>query len=247
MSDYQTIAVIIPAAGVGKRMQSATPKQFLNVGGKTILAHTVDKFHQWAATYGHHIVIMVALCQGETLPDDVDNVAVCEGGETRADSVDYAMTALHQVVQFDWVLVHDAARPLVSPSDIETLFQTLKNDNVGGILAEKITATVKRVSDDKIVETLPRENLYLAQTPQMFRFDLLSDALSAERSHFTDEAAAIEALGYQPKVVTGSAENIKITNPEDLRFFERMLSQQSASCEKVNETSSENHKENGND
>lgn len=220
MADYQTIAVVIPAAGVGKRMNSSTPKQFINVGGKTILAHTVDKFHQWAATYGHHIIVMVALSEGEKLPNDVKDVAVCEGGETRSDSVYSAMTSLHAVLQFDWVMVHDAARPLISPDDIERLFQTLKDDNVGGILAEKITATVKRVCEGEIVETLPREDLYLAQTPQMFRFDLLAEALSAERSHLTDEAAAIEAAGHQPKIVIGKADNIKITTPEDLTFFE---------------------------
>lgn len=223
MRDYQTIAIVIPAAGVGRRMKTSTPKQFIPVGGKTILAHTVDKFHQWAKIYGHHIIVIVALSKGEKLPDDVQNAIACEGGEMRADSVYAAMTALYKVLQFDWVMVHDAARPLIEPRDIETLYQTLRDDHIGGILAEKVTATVKRACDNKVIETIPRDDLYLAQTPQMFRFKLLINALSAERTHLTDEASAIEALGHQPKIVIGSADNIKITHPEDLVFFEQKI------------------------
>lgn len=223
MRDYQTTAIVIPAAGVGRRMSTSTPKQFIRVGGKTILAHTVDKFHQWAKIYGHPIIIVIALSKGEQLPDDVQNAIACEGGEMRADSVYAAMTTLHKVLHCDWVMVHDAARPLVDPRDIENLYQTLKNEPIGGILAEKVTATVKRACNNKIIETIPREDLYLAQTPQMFRFKLLLNALSAERAHLTDEASAIEALGHQPKIVIGSADNIKITHPEDLVFFEQKI------------------------
>lgn len=223
MIDYQTIAVIIPAAGYGKRMKLSVPKQFIQVGGKSVLAHTVDKFHCWAKTYGRHIVIMVALSEMAELPKDVTNVVTCLGGKERANSVSNAMEALHQVLQFDWVMVHDAARPLVRVNEIEKLYQALKEDEVGGLLAQKVTATVKRVEKGKVVETIPRDSLYLAQTPQLFRFDLLRRALGGDCAHFTDEAAGIEAMGLQPKVVEGSADNIKISTASDLAYFERLV------------------------
>lgn len=226
MTDYQTIAVIIPAAGFGSRMNLPVPKQFIQVGEKSILAHTVDKFHRWAKKHGRHIIIMVALSKEAELPEDVINVVTCEGGKERANSVSNALDALQQVLQFDWVMVHDAARPLVRVDDIEKLYQTLKKDEVGGLLAEKVTATVKRVEKGKVVETIPRESLYLAQTPQLFRFDLLRRSLDGDCSHFTDEAAGIEAMGMQPKVVEGSADNLKISTANDLAYFERLIRMQ---------------------
>lgn len=218
-----TIAVIIPAAGFGTRMGSDIAKQFIQVGGKTILAHTVAKFHRWASEYQHNICIMVALSDGAELPDDVTGVQTCLGGETRADSVANALAAVSERQRFDWAMVHDAARPLVTISDIERLYQTLKTDAVGGILAEKITATVKRVANHQVTETVPRDDLYVAQTPQLFRFELLVQSLSGERSHLTDEASGIEAMGLQPRIILGSRENIKITTAEDLVYFQNSV------------------------
>lgn len=224
------LAIIIPAAGFGKRMGSDIAKQFITVDGRTILAHTVAKLQTWVKDYHHDAVIMVALSDGMDLPADVitDNVNLqtCVGGKERADSVANALSALEKMGQFDWAMVHDAARPLVDMTDIERLYQTLKNDNVGGILAEKVTATVKRADNNgnlTVSATVPREDLWLAQTPQLFRFDLLKQSLQKQRQTLTDEASGIERLGYSPKIIEGNRNNIKITTPEDLAFFEAAL------------------------
>lgn len=220
----ENIAVIIPAAGFGKRMGHEIAKQFIEVGGKTILAHTVAKMQAWASHYQHDIVMMVALSDGVDLPAEITGVKTCLGGKERADSVANALSALQNIGQFDWAMVHDAARPLVDVKDIEKLYQSLKNDNVGGILAEKVTATVKRASHDKsIIATVPREDLWLAQTPQLFRFNLLQQSLQGQREELTDEASGIEHLGYAPKIIEGNRNNIKITTPEDLLYFQQRI------------------------
>lgn len=219
------IAVVIPAAGFGKRMGSDIAKQFISVRGKTILAHTVQKIQAWAEQYQHKVVIMVALSEGVSLPLDVSGVQTCTGGKERADSVANALTALATIDDFDWAMVHDAARPMVEIADIEKLYQRLQSDDVGGILAEKVTATVKRVNGDDncITATIPRDDLWLAQTPQLFRFQLLQTALAGTRRHLTDEASAVEALGLTPRVIEGSRDNIKITTAADLDYFRQRL------------------------
>lgn len=226
--EQEVISVIIPAAGLGKRLNAPVAKQFLNVGGKTILAHTVEKFQQWAADYQHHVEIIVVLSSDAELPDDVCGVRVCTGGKERADSVANALSSLPHVAHVtadSWVMVHDAARPLVRVKDIETLYQALKHDSVGGILAKKIMATVKRAHDNHIAQTIPREDLWLAQTPQMFRFGLLSQSLAGSRTGLTDEASGIEALGLCPKIVAGHRDNVKITTAEDLDYFRQHIHQ----------------------
>lgn len=229
-------AVIIPAAGFGKRMGHEIAKQFIKVGGKTILAHTVIKIQTWASHYQHDVMIMVALSNGVNLPADVIangltdgfKVKTCVGGKERADSVANALSALENIGQFDWAMVHDAARPLVAIENIEKLYQTLKDDNIGGILAEKVTATVKQAKQNHsevntIITTLPREDLWLAQTPQLFRFALLKRSLQEPRHSLTDEASGIERLGYAPKIIEGNRNNIKITTPEDLLYFTQRI------------------------
>lgn len=222
----KSIAVIIPAAGFGRRMGADIAKQFINVGGRTILSHTVKQLQTWGQRYQHSMTIIVALSAGARLPDDVDDVLTCVGGETRADSVAHALQALDNVGEFDWAMVHDAARPLVDVADIEKLYDTLKDDNVGGILAEKIVATVKKAQHNAITETIPRDDLWLAQTPQMFRFSLLQQSLRGQRGGLTDEASGIEKMGLVPKIVEGNRNNIKITTTQDLRFFEHMVGEQ---------------------
>ncbi len=219
------IAIVIPAAGFGKRMHSDIAKQFMVVGGKSVLAHSVDKMLAWAQHYQHSVSLMVALSANSKLPDDVHNVHTCPGGQERADSVANALAALEKIGKFDWVMVHDAARPLVAIADVEKLYQGVKTDAVGGILAEKVTATVKRTtltdSGPEITATLPRDDLWLAQTPQLFRFALLQRALSAEHTLLTDEASAIEALGLAPKIIAGSRDNLKITTTDDWQAVQR--------------------------
>lgn len=227
MANKKPLAVIIPAAGFGQRMQNPVAKQFINVGGKTILAHTIDKIQAWAKDYSHHVIIMVALSDPSNLPADIVSVSTCLGGKERADSVANALAALEKLGQFDWVLVHDAARPLIQPTDIEKLYQSLKNDNVGGILAEKVTATVKRTDGKSIIATVERDNLWLAQTPQLFRFALLKASLQGNRQGLTDEASGIEAMQKAVKIVAGSRSNIKITTAEDLAYFSQQLAKSS--------------------
>ncbi|MPV85620.1 2-C-methyl-D-erythritol 4-phosphate cytidylyltransferase [Ostreibacterium oceani] len=220
------INLIIPAAGTGQRMQSEQPKQYLQLNGLSLLGHSVSRFQEWASQYQHTLNTVVVLPKGDTLPSEVVGVVTCTGGASRADSVFAGLKALASLdaLSEDWVMVHDAARPLVLATDIERLYQTLVADEVGGILAEPITATVKQAKANVIEKTLNRESLFLAQTPQMFRFGLLMQALiDCDRSQITDEAAAVEGLGLCPKVVLGSRQNIKITVPEDLVFAQSWL------------------------
>ncbi|MGY0399606.1 MAG: IspD/TarI family cytidylyltransferase [Ostreibacterium sp.] len=218
-----SIAVVIPAAGVGQRMNSEVAKQFIKVAGQSILSHTVSKIHCWANTYHHNITIMVTLSVGSALPTDVVGVNICEGGKTRACSVANALQALNQIKCFDWAMVHDAVRPQIHLEDIELLYQQLKDDVVGGILAKKVTSTVKRAKDRTIIETILRDDLYLAQTPQLFRFDLLEQSLSGRYAQLTDEASAVEAMGLSPKIVEARHDNIKITTRKDLHYLALIL------------------------
>lgn len=146
------------------------------------------------------------------------------GGETRRDSVYNGLVAAMAAVQADdWMLVHDAARPCLPRKDLESLMRETGNDEVGGILALPIAETVKRVSKNRIEATEDRTQLWLAQTPQMFRAGLLAQALKRARGSPTDEAAAVEQLGLRPRLVAGSRENLKVTWPEDLAIAETIL------------------------
>ncbi len=236
--DTTPIAVIIPAAGFGKRMGGDIAKQFISVAGKTILAHTLDKIQTWAESYQHNIIVMIALSEGVDLPTNVstdsNNIMTCVGGKERADSVANSLSVIAKNCSDtddlpQWAMVHDAARPLVDIDDIEKLYQSLKDDDIGGILAEKVTATVKKAQPTSngtvITDTVPRDDLWLAQTPQLFRFDLLQQSLQGNRQHLTDEASGIEQMGLSVKIIEGNRNNIKITTPDDLQFFEMQLPQ----------------------
>jgi 2-C-methyl-D-erythritol 4-phosphate cytidylyltransferase len=146
------------------------------------------------------------------------------GGESRRDSVYNGLVASHDEVNADdWVLVHDAARPCLPEGDLKALVSECENDEVGGILAIPASDTVKRVAQNRVVATEDRTQLWLAQTPQMFRAGLLLQALQRARGTVTDEASAVEQMGLKPRVVAGSRENIKVTWPEDLAMAENIL------------------------
>ena len=146
------------------------------------------------------------------------------GGETRRDSVYNALVAAMGLVEADdWMLVHDAARPCVPRSDVEKLLREVGDDGVGGILALPIAETLKRVVDGKVHATEDRAQLWLAQTPQLFRAGLLMRALERAKTAPTDEASAVEQMGLKPRVVNGSRENLKVTWPEDLAIAESIL------------------------
>ncbi|MDX1592728.1 MAG: 2-C-methyl-D-erythritol 4-phosphate cytidylyltransferase [Gammaproteobacteria bacterium] len=209
--------VVIPAAGQGTRMGRGQPKQYLPLAGEPLLAHVLRRFVGHPAVSG----IVVALAPGDTAWEGIDAalreaVTVVDGGAERADSVRRGLAALvDRGDEHDWVLVHDAARPCLRRDDLDALLATLDDDPVGGILAVPARDTLKRVTGGRIAETVPREALWHAQTPQMFRLGLLRDALVAHPD-VTDEAMAVERAGHVARVVEGHADNLKVTRPEDL-------------------------------
>ena len=207
---------LIPAAGVGARMQSACPKQYLQLGQQSILAWTVQAFLQHPAIA--QVVVVVSAADAyvdEALKPDARLQVLRCGGETRADSVRNGLEAIRaQVRRDDWVLVHDAARPGLNQTLIDELIAALKEHAVGGLLALPVVDTVKRVEGGQL-ETIPRDGLWLAQTPQMFRYELLCHALDA-CPDVTDESSAVEALGLAPLCVPGHPCNLKVTRPGDL-------------------------------
>jgi len=214
--------VIVPAAGVGARMQHSTPKQYLKIAGKTIIEHTLEKLTSHESIKG----VVVAISKSdEYWPNHalVNNkkIITTEGGVERFHSVFNALKKLSDQCKLnDWVLVHDAARPCLSLDDISKLIRKVKDDDIGGLLAVPVRDTMKRAnSDGKILHTTERQFLWHALTPQMFRYGMLVDALqSAINSNnvITDEASALEAKGFQALLIEGSVSNIKITRPEDL-------------------------------
>lgn len=222
---------VVPAAGVGKRMGSNTPKQYLEINGKPVLEHTLERLLSVPSLSG----IFVALGAEDGYWDDLSSskdsrVFVAPGGRERADSVLSALRSMDSVADpEDWVLVHDAARLCITREDIEKLIQTLAQDPIGGILALPVSDTLKTVQDLRILNTPDRSVIWRALTPQMFRYGLLRDALSsaqAEGRIVTDEASAIEQSGYQPRIVEGRPDNIKITRPEDLELAAFYLEKQ---------------------
>ena len=231
MNKKQNIWVIIPAAGVGRRMGSDTPKQYLLLDERTVVEHTLSVFDSHPAISE----VIIAISENDEYWSSL-NIAlskplhVVDGGKERCDSVLNALTFLQKRANADdWVLVHDAARPCLRTEDLNLLLEKCQSHAVGGILAVPVRDTMKRSDANTIKETVDRENLWHALTPQMFRFKLLKDALESalkKNNIITDEASAIELAGYQPLLVEGHADNIKITRPEDLTLAAFFIDQQ---------------------
>lgn len=222
---------LVPAAGGGKRMGAGIPKQYLPLAGQPMLQHTLQRMLGW----GFLEKILVALPASDEhwrrLPAASDErVLAITGGEERCDSVLAGLDALSGMAESrDWVLVHDAVRPCVTAESVDRLRGELRGDELGGLLALPITETVKRGDDvGRAQETVDRTGLWLAQTPQMFRYEVLRAALRdaiLARQPVTDEAAAIELAGLHPLLVPGDPFNIKITRPQDLALAEAQLRQ----------------------
>lgn len=230
MTNTQSIWAVVPAAGVGKRMQADRPKQYLELAGKTVLEHTLTRLLQADVFAAVSVAISV---EDPYWPELVisknDRVLTAPGGKERAYSVLSALRVIADRARGnDWVLVHDAARPCITVADIRLLINTLQNDEVGGILALSSHDTLKNVEGVSIVGTLDRTHIWRALTPQMFRYGQLKQALEASVGNpvVTDEASALELLGLQPKIVEGRPDNIKITRPEDLPLAQFYLEQQ---------------------
>jgi 2-C-methyl-D-erythritol 4-phosphate cytidylyltransferase len=217
---------VVPAAGSGARMGAAVPKQYLPLAGRPLAEHTLAVL---AAAPGLRELV-VALAPGDAhwaciAPALRARVRTVEGGVDRADSVLRGLGGFSRTpADADWVLVHDMVRPCLRAVDITRLLEALRDDPVGGLLALPVVDTLKRADAEERVEaTVPREALWRAQTPQMFRFALLREALEAARRDgvaVTDEAMAVERLGHRPRLVYGGAHNIKVTRPEDLALAE---------------------------
>lgn len=230
-----SIWAIVPAAGVGHRMGSSIPKQYLPLCGKPVIYHTLQRIAQIEKLSGLLLVLhpedQIFSKLENTEKGAVEAVEIVRGGDERCHSVLNAVQSLKTRAQpEDWVLVHDAARPCVRAADIDALIQNLRTHPVGGLLARPVSDTLKQVNNNhEVLATVDRSVYWQALTPQMFRFDILLRALSeaVERGDMiTDDAAAVEALGLKPLVVPGSTDNIKITHESDLSLAERFIEQQ---------------------
>lgn len=221
---FPGFVALVPAAGVGARMGASIPKQYAPLAGKPMLQHVIDTFD--AARQIDHVYVVVSAADGYI--DDLNLPQRCTvlrcGGDTRQASVRNGLRAIApQTEPDDWVLVHDAARPGLTVELIDKLIAFVREDAVGGLLAVPVVDTIKHSNGHGRSEhTVPREMLWAAQTPQMFRYRMLLDALERVPD-ITDEASAIEALGLHPKLVEGSARNFKVTLPDDLAIAELHL------------------------
>ncbi len=240
-----SVVAVIPAAGIGSRMQADRPKQYLTLQGKTILEHTVE------ILLNHHAIdyLVIAISPHDTYFPSLaiannPKVKVVEGGNERADSV---LNAVNTLPDNTWALVHDAARPCVSTNDITQLLAVMDNEQVaGGILASRVRDTMKRgtassqganMNFPTVLHTESRENLWHALTPQLFPTALLKSALQdglAACATITDEASAIEYSGHKVALIDSDPANIKITHPGDLPLADFYLHQRQkaqAECE----------------
>lgn len=220
---------LIPAAGSGSRMGSGLPKQYAMLAGRPLITHAV------ATLCAHPRIaeVLVVLAPGDR------HFAACDwsacgdklvplycGGETRAASVFNGLLAANDAIDAaDWVLVHDAARPCLQTTDIDRLIAEIGDSETGGLLAVPVADTLKRANaGGEVLQTETRDHLWRAQTPQMFRYRVLIEALRrADIAAVTDESSAVEQTGAKPKLVAGSAGNFKVTYPEDLALAELIL------------------------
>ena len=218
---------LIPAAGVGARMEAGSPKQYLTIAGKPMLRHALDAF--LASPLIAHTYVVVSAADGlidGVIPSHGVTVLRC-GGATRMETILNGLQALHGIVDVhDQVLVHDAARPGLTPALVAKLIAEVGDHPAGGLLALPVVDTVKRAGQGNLsAATVPRDGLWLAQTPQMFSYALLHRALSEapDPQAITDDASAVEALGLSPKLVEGHPRNLKVTLPRDIQTAEMYL------------------------
>lgn len=224
--------VVIPAAGVGRRFGGTTPKQYLDLAGRTVLERTLEVF------LGHPTIAGVVVALGaedgwwaDSVFADHPRISRATGGAERCHSVANALNLLAGTAHpDDWVLVHDAARPCLRRADLDRLLAALVGEPVGALLAVPLHDTVKQADSANCCErTLPRSALWRAYTPQAFRIGLLQRALAEADERglaVTDDAGAVELLGLKPRLIEGHADNLKITRPEDLPLAAFFLGQQ---------------------
>ena len=220
---------VIPAAGIGKRMGSDIPKQYVSVRGKTVIEHTIDNFISRKEIQNICISISESDNYWSTLPISKNKkIITTVGGNERYESVYNGLRALQDKANDDdWVLVHDAVRPCLKKSIIDRLITDISSHDVGGILALPCFETMKRVNNsNEVEETINRETIWRAQTPQVFKYQKLLLAIEKvinENIFITDEAMAMELSNHKPIVILGDENNIKITHKTDLKYLELFL------------------------
>ena len=215
---------LIPCAGTGTRSGAAGPKQYQPVAGQPMVQHTLAAFAAVPRLRRTLVVVAPGDRFLQPAPTAAWVVADC-GGDTRAATVGNGLAVLRSqgAADDDGVRVHDAARCLITPAQITQLIEACEQDKVGGLLALKLPDTLKQEQAGRVAATLPRNDKWLAQTPQMFRLGLLQRALQTAGAQVTDESSAVEALGLAPRLVDGSAQNFKVTYPEDFALAEAVL------------------------
>lgn len=234
MTSANKIWAVVPAGGRGARMGSELPKQYLQLAGKTILEHTLARLLGEPRIAG----VVVPMAAGDDLGQTIvaahaPRVRTAAGGAERCHSVLNGIEAL-AAADNDWVLVHDAARCLTLPEQVRDLIDRCRGDAVGGLLALPLPDTLKAEVAGRVAQTLDRSGKWLAQTPQMFRFGALERAIAraqAQGQQITDEASAMEACGLAPLLVTGSAQNFKVTYPADFSLAQAVLQSRSNSAQ----------------
>lgn len=224
--------LVVPASGIGQRMNSKIPKQYLKLeNGLSILDQCLESTLSSEFISGFIVTLdkKDKLFKSSVFAAHEKLISIVNGGKERFHSVQSALRELSQIAKpDDWVLVHDAVRPCIKKDDIHKLIEEVGDDKVGGILADKVVDTVKQKNSNGLVSTIDRKKLHLAQTPQMFRFGILKEAIEKAiklNIHVTDESEALECLGYSIRIVDGSSSNIKITTQEDLELANYYLKQ----------------------
>lgn len=213
---------LVPCAGTGSRAGTAIPKQYQPLAGRPMVHHTL----QALAGVARLSTVLVAVAPGDRTLAGFAGITLAEcGGPTRASTVLAGLQVLqqHGAREDDWVLVHDAARCLVTPALVDRLIDACLDDPVGGLLAQPLADTLKFGPQACVAATVPRDDHWLAQTPQMFRLGALRERLAAAGPAVTDEASAFEAAGQAPRLVPGSPHNFKVTWPEDFALAEALL------------------------
>ena len=236
-----TIWAVLPAAGIGRRMGSTIPKQYLTIDGAPLILHALRRLS--AVSEIQKIIVVIhprdnqwAKLQ-ESIAEEFENrIITVMGGDERYQSVLNGLTAVTEFAdKDDWVLVHDAVRPCVRTSDIENLISKISLHAIGGLLGSAVDNTLKKVgADQAVIKTVDRGSYWNALTPQMFRFAQLKasiEAVVASGEQVTDEAAAMEVAGFKPIMIAGSKDNIKITVESDLLLARQILKNQASDNE----------------
>ncbi len=236
MASEQCRWAVVPAAGFGQRFSDAPgetrPKQYFSILGKTVIEHSLQAILRSCP----HVQIVVAISDKDSYWSELEiaahpQIETVQGGKERSDSVLAGLSAIqHRARSDDWVLVHDAARPCIASKDILSMLDALHDHKIGGVLSVPAVDTLKKIdSNGHVAETLDRQLIYQAQTPQIFRYELLREALLDAVKHgvaISDESAAVERLGHKVLLHVGQRSNVKLTYSSDVAAIEATLREQ---------------------